>query len=279
MTKIFTSLLLLSISMTACSAPDTITNLNQVQNQSGISSAAKDDEKQVAFDINQLEKKMRVANPNKVKKNDLNSKGISAGFAQQIASSLDLNKDNSVDASEAPISLTSSAYTTNINNSDNSSITGYTPTKPITVATISDYLTKGFDLVIYGSKTSEKNKAQISSAIAKVLVKDTIGESNKAYGYGITIGYFTGKTTIMVRNMDASLLAKRINEQITVGQGTINGEPYKGANGALVILSSYATIDGKYKSRLNFSNYQDFGSGIQLFGSHKITDAASKIVK
>ena len=270
MTKIFTSLLLLSISMTACSAPDTITNLNQVRNQSGISSAAKDDEKQVAFDINQLEKKMRVANPNKVKKNDLNSKGISAGFAQQIASSLDLNKDNSVDASEAPISLTSSAYTTNINNSDNSSITGYTPTKPITVATISDYLTKGFDLVIYGS---------ISSAIAKVLVKDTIGESNKAYGYGITIGYFTGKTTIMVRNMDASLLAKRINEQITVGQGTINGEPYKGANGALVILSSYATIDGKYKSRLNFSNYQDFGSGIQLFGSHKITDAASKIVK
>lgn len=241
------SLLLISLFITACSSNETIPTMNIVQDQVAVSSTT--------------------------------SKSITPEFAKIIAESLDLNKDGSVDATEIPMSLSTKDYGKTTYNNDGSSLTGYVPTKPISVATIIEDLSSGSSLSVYGSKISEKNKDKAISALAGALVKDPIAEKNKVYGYATTIGYFTAKTTIVVRNMDASLLAKRINEQLTIGKGTINGVPYKSANGAVTVLSSYATIDDKYKARLNFSDYDSFDSGIQLIGSHKITDAAKKIVK
>jgi len=241
------SLLFVSLFITACSSNETIPTMNIVQDQVAVSSTT--------------------------------SKSINPEFAKIVAESLDLNKDGNVDATEVPMSISTKDYEKTTHNSDGSSLTGYVPTKAISVTAITEALSSGSSLSVYGSKISEKNKDKIVSSLANALVKDPIAEKNKVYGYATTIGYFTAKTTIMVRNMDASLLAKRINEQLTIGKGTINGVPYKGANGSINVLSSYVTIDDKYKARLHFSDYDSFESGIQLIGSHKITDAAKKIVK
>ncbi len=245
-------LLLISLFFSACSAPDSITTVPDINTQ--VNSSA-----------------------NKTVKNNISSKYMDSNFMNQVASSLDLNKDGSIDVTEAPIMIGGK----NVNyvyNYESNAFNDTPPTKAMPITQIVELMSQGATLSVKGSKRSEKNKDKISSSLAGILVKDSISESGKVYGYSTNIGYFTGKTTAMVRNLGASDLAKRINQQITVGKGTVNGNPYQIANGSININPYYVTIDGKYKSRLNFSDNSDFESGIQLFGSHKISDAASKII-
>lgn len=252
MKKTISGLFIASVFITSCGSPDVVLNQSIDQGTANISSTK----------------------PAKPVKNSLN-----ASFTKLVAESLDLNKDGSVDATESPIVLYSKDYKDTISNNDASAISGYLPTKPISVATIADKMENDYLLSVHNSKTSDNNKSKIATALANALVKDSLAESNKVYGYATTVGYFTGKTTAMVRNMDSGLLAKRILQQFDIGNGTINGVPYQSANGSVSISPSFVTIDGKYKSRINFTDYDRFESGIQLVGSHKITDAASKIVK
>lgn len=248
MKKLSISLIAL-ISLTACSTPEVAPDLNSIQNTTNVNAAAATKTKN----------------------------SIGSDFARQVVMSLDLNKDGQVDANEVPV-LIGGKNIEYVRNSDDS-LTGYLPTKSLSVNALVDMMSKGASLSIMGSKTAEKNRDKIVSSLVSVLVKDPLAEDGKVYGYATTIGYFTGKTTVVVRKMDSSLLSKRITEQLKIGNGTINGQPYQSSNGSLSIKGNYVTIDGKYKSRLNFSQYDTFDAGIQLIGSHKIKDASAKVIE
>lgn len=202
------------------------------------------------------------------------------GYLQQVVSSLDLNKDGKIDAIEAPI-LVGGRNTNYIYNSDGSAISGYLPVagRELPIPTIMDMMSKGAGLSIMTSKTSEKNKDRIISNFIAAVLKDPQLQSAKILGYATTIGYFTGKTTVVVRSMDSSVLNREIQEQLTIGNGTINGVPYQSGNGSITLLPNLATIDGKYKARLRFGYYDYFEGGFQLIGYHKIGDAAKLIVE
>lgn len=253
------TLLLMALSSLffACSSPNNMTQTDLSENNSTIS-----------------------ANIQKPVKNDVSGNFTSLSFAKQIASALDINKDGKVDATEVPFNVgggpkNSLDYKYNYNSSSQN----YAPTQAMSVDEIANSISQGGDLAIVGTKLSEKNKEKMASNLANVLVKDPSNDGGKVYGFSSDIGYFTGKTTVRVRSLDSSSMTKRILEQLNIGNGTINGQPYQIANGSLTILSSYMNIDNKYKSKLRFSDYSDFNSGIQIFGSYSISDASSKMIR
>lgn len=244
------SILLLSVfSLTACSSPELV-DMSSVQNQTNVSASA-----------------------TKAKNS------IDSGYLQQVVSSLDLNKDGKIDATEVPI-LVGGKNTDYVYNSDGSAITGYLPIagKEMSISTIMDMMSKGAGLSIMTSKTSEKNKDKIISNFISAVLKDPQLQNGKILGYSTTVGYFTAKTTVVVRSMDNSILKRELKEQLEIGNGTINGTPYQSGNGSVTLLPNLVTIDGKYKARLHFGYYDYFESGIQLIGYHKIKDAAKSIV-
>ncbi|MEK7434750.1 MAG: hypothetical protein AABZ74_16570 [Cyanobacteriota bacterium] len=241
----------------ACSSPNDMTQADLNENNSTIS-----------------------ANVQKPVKNDVSGNFTSLSFAKQIASALDINKDGKVDATEVPFHVGGGPKNTlDYKYNYNSSSQNYAPTQAMSVDEIANSISQGGDLSIYGSKLSEKNKEKIASNLANVLVKDPSNDGGKVYGFASNIGYFTGKTTARVRSLDSSSITKRILEQVNIGSGTINGVPYQTSNGHFTILSSYMNIDNKYKSKLHFTYYDYFNSGIQIFGSYSISDASSKLVR
>jgi hypothetical protein len=238
-------------SLTACSSPDIVTDMSAIQNQT---------------DVNASDVKAKNST-------------VDNGYLQQVVSSLDLNKDGKIEATEVPI-LVGGKNVDYVENSDGSAISGYLPVagKEMSVSTVMDMMNKGASLSIMTSKVSEKNKDKIISNFASAVLKDPLAEKGRVFGYSTTVGYFTGKTTVVVRSMDSSILTREIKEQLTIGNGTVNGVPYQSGNGSVSVLPNVATIDGKYKARLRFGYYDYFESGIQLIGYHKIKDASSKIV-
>lgn len=218
--------------------------------------------------------------PSNLNASAINAKStVDSAFLQAVVSSLDLNKDGKIDALEAPI-LVGGRNTPYLYNSDGSAITGYLPIpgKELPVATILEMMHQGADLSIMTSKSSEKNKERIIANFVSTVLKDPQLQSGKILGYSTTVGYFTGKTTAVVRSMDASILSREVKEQLTIGNGTVNGVPYQAGNGSITLLPRLTTIDGKYRARLHFGYYDYFESGFQLIGYHKISDAAKLIV-
>ena len=211
-------------------------------------------------------------------KNSASSNFININFAKEIASALDLNKDGMVDATEIPIHVGGGPKNTMDYryNYDSKAFNSAPPTTPLAVGDIANYMSQGADLTLYNSKLAEKNKAKVASNVASVLVKDPSNEGGKVYGHATNITYFGGKTNVRIRLMDSALVAKRIVEQLTIGSGTVNGQPYQTPNGKLIVASSYTKID-KFKSRLHFTYFDYFDSGMQLFGSYSLKDVASKI--
>ncbi|MBC7474592.1 MAG: hypothetical protein H7263_09900 [Candidatus Sericytochromatia bacterium] len=242
--------------LVSCSSADNITSTDLNNNSVNISS-----------------------NVQKPIKNDIsNPRVMSLSYATQIAKALDINNDGSVDATEAPIQIGDLKSDSLSNYTQDLSGTPSTPLK------ISDIAAKLFvndgQLSMIGTRISEKNRAKVLGNLSSVLAKDSIGDSGKIYGYSSTVGYFTSKTTIKVCSMDASFIAKKITDQFNISSSDkVNGKPAQMANGGININAGYATIDGSYKSRLVFTQYDIFNSGLPFFGSHTISDAASKIVK
>jgi hypothetical protein len=243
-------LLLALLALTACSSPG-VTHLSALQNPASLNASS--------FKANNA---------------------TDMAYLQHVVSSLDLNKDGKIDAIEAPI-LVGGRNTNYVYNSDGSAISGYLPVagRELPISTIMDMMSKGAGLSIMTSKTSEKNKDRIIANFIAAVVKDPQLQSGKILGYATTIGYFTGKTTVVVRSMDNSVLNREIKEQLEIGNGTINGVPYQSGNGSITLLPNLATIDGKYKARLRFGYYDYFESGFQLIGYHKIGDAAKLIAE
>ncbi len=244
-------------SIVSCSSADNITSTDLNNNSVNISS-----------------------NVQKPIKNDIsNPRIMSLSYATQIAKSLDANNDGSVDATEAPITV-GDLKSESLTNYGQNSLSG-TPGVPLKISDIAAKLSvDNGQLSMIGTRISEKNRAKILSNLSSILAKDSIGDGNKIYGYSSTIGYFTSKTTIKVCSMDASFIAKKIADQFNISSSDqVNGKPAQMANGGMIINAGYATIDGSYKSRLVFTQYDIFNSGLPFFGSHTISDAASKIVK
>lgn len=225
------------------------------------------------------------SNIQKPVKNDVSDKVMNSSFALQVAKAFDVNKDGKVDSLEAPITIANlkaptSSYKS-IQNYDNG-LTGGKPTTAIPVQQIADMLsTDGGMVDLIGTKLSEPNRNKMLAELSSVLVKDSIASGGKVYGYSSTVGYFTAKTTIKVCNMDASLIAKKIADQLYISSSDkVNGEPAQMANGSFSINAGYATIDETYKTRLQFSQYDIFGSkNYPFFGTHTISDASGKVVK
>lgn len=221
-----------------------------------------------------------ASNIQKPVKNDAsNPKVMSLAFATQIASALDINKDGNIDATEAPISIgdMKSGF---ISNHEQNGLDGK-PTTPLAVKAVAERLAV-FDasLGIYGTKISEKNRTKLLSNLSSVLVKDTIADGGKIFGYSSDVGYFTGKTTAKVCKMDTALISKMIEAQFHISSADkVNGQPAQMANGSVSIFGSYLTIDNTYKVRIGFSQYDIFKDTAPFFGSYTISDAASKIVK
>lgn len=245
------SLLILSLfSLSACSSPDITPDLNNME-QVNINTA----------------------------KVSTNNSPENSNYLKSVISSLDLNNDGKIEATEVPI-LVGGKNVNYVYNNDGSAITGYLPKQgtEMTVNQILDMMNKGAGLSIMSSKVSEKNKTKIISNFVSSVMKDPLAEKGKVSGFATTVGYFTAKTTVVIRSMDASILKRELQEQLDIGNGTINGQPYQSGNGSVTLLPNLSVIDGKYKARLNFSDYNDFESGIQLFGYTKIKDASGKIV-
>lgn len=225
--------------------------------------------------LNNLEQ-VNISASKTVSKNSLES----SNFLKSVVTSLDLNNDGKIDATEAPI-LVGGTNVKYVYNNDGSSITGYLPKAgtELSVNEILEMMDKGAGLSIMSSKVSEKNKEKIMTNFISSVLKDPSAEKGKVSGYSTTVGYFTGKTTIVIRSMDSSVFKREMKEQLTIGNGTVNGQPYQSGNGSVTLLPKLDLIDGKYKARLKFSYYDYFESGIQLLGYTKLKDASGKITQ
>lgn len=210
------------------------------------------------------------------KKNSLSSRSMSPELAKQIFESLDINKDGFIDVTEAPVGVSHGSVGKDYVNLENydytNSYTEYKGTQPIAVKTaIDSFLQDGGSFSVGNAKISEKNRSKIVSSLANLLVKDSINDGGKVYGFSSNVGYFTGKTKYVICNMDASLLAKKIGQQFEIESGSVNGITKQTAVGSIGVSRDYITID-KYNTRLSFSSDSTFDSGLPFFSSHTLKD-------
>lgn len=192
-------------------------------------------------------------------------RSISKTLASQIISSLDFNKNGSIDISEAPIRVEGlKDILLNYSETDK----GFTPLKPLTVKKVLDTFlqTKGSTLVISNGKVSEKNKSKLVSNLTGFLLKDTSTSNGKLVScYSSDMGYTTRKKFFTFSNLDSSLVSNKILGQFELESGKDSSYGY------LAIHRDYLKV-GENKSRFEFYDHSDFDTNLSKESTQKFTD-------
>ena len=206
-------------------------------------------------------------------------KAIDKDFAKAILEALDINKNGTIDVTEAPIIIGEAnkdplaynfelvAQANSLKNYELISEKTFKPSKAITINMVLDKFLKNKNsvLTIYNGKIAEKNKNKISSNLAKVLLKDDSTEGNRVNTFAKEIGFTTKKAFYAISKLDSSTLNKKILEQFQNENGT------EVSIGSLTIYRDTLSINN-HNARISFYEYSSFTRDLPKVGSFKFTD-------
>lgn len=198
-------------------------------------------------------------------KNTNSDRTISKDLASKLVSALDANKDGLIDATEAPIRV-EGAKDVLLNYVETN--VGFNKLNPLPVKKVLDTFlyAKSSAIVISNGKIAEKNKSKLVSNLVALLLKDTsTGTGKTVTCYSSDMGYTTRKKFFTFSSLDSALLTTKILGQFALESGKDSSYGY------LAIHRDYLMVD-KYKSRLEFYDFSDFGDNLPPSSTHQFTD-------
>ena len=182
---------------------------------------------------------------------------ISPEVVNKVLASLDINKDNAIDAQEVHVFMEDKnapkGYITNNDSLDNK------PLPPVPVNVLSSGLLSGKNILL-----SFGNEKPVSENLLKNLAVAFEGDAinnKKVKVYSTHIPYLAiMKSKTLVASLNTEQLAKKLNDGLS-GIGYIE------------IMSKSRLISNKERSRIRFSIYETLNKKLPMFSSNTYSDA------